>query len=630
MSRPAVAALPAAAFRPVDLGPLDVAIEPGHGGSFYARSPFALENYVGKTTLWLDRWAALRPDHIFLGERRRGCWETITYAETRRKARALALALLGRGLSAERPLVILSGNSIAYALLGLAALYAGIPYAPLSPAYSLASQDFARLHGIIDLLTPGLVFADDGALYAQALASLPSDIPRVVCTSPAPGTELFDDLLATKETPALDRAEAAVGPDTIAKFMFTSGSTAAPKAVITTQRMLCANQAMIAHVLRFLETEPPVLLDWLPWSHSFGGNQNFNLVLAHGGTLYIDDGRPTPDGIATTLDNLRDVSPTLHFNVPTGLEALLSHFASDRTLAANFFRHLRLTFFAGAPLARTTYDAWNDVALVTCGEQIVTMSGYGATESGPATTFWTPFIRAGGGVGLPLPGCEMKFAPHDEKLELRVRGPNVTPGYWRDAQATSQAFDHEGFFRLGDALRLAEPRKPQQGFVFDGRINEDFKLATGTWVSVGPLREALLAAFAPYAKDVVIAGEGAPFAVALVFPDFDACRGLGAGAAASPAGIIAHPTVRAKFQALLDDFAGGTGGSSRRIARLLLLATPPSTETGELTEKGGVNQKAVLAKRPADVSRLLSATPPAEVIAAANSAVSQQRHEFAE
>jgi feruloyl-CoA synthase len=630
MSRPAVAALPAAAFRPVDLGPLDVAIEPGPDNSFYASSPFELGNYEAKTTLWLDRWAARRPDHIFLGERRGGAWETITYAETRRKARALAQALLGLGLGAERPLVILSGNSIAHALLGLAALYAGIPYAPLSPAYSLASQDFARLRNIIDLLTPGLIFADYGALYAQALASLPPDMPRLVCTSPVPGAELFDDLLTTEAALALDRAEAAVAPGTIAKFMFTSGSTAAPKAVVTTQKMLCANQAMIAHVLRFLASEPPVLLDWLPWSHSFGGNQNFNLVLAHGGTLYIDDGRPTPEGMATTLVNLRDVSPTLHFNVPAGLEALLPHFVSNKMLAANFFRRLRLTFFAGAPLARATYDAWNDITLAVCGEKIVTMSGYGATESGPATTFWTPFIRADGGVGLPLPGSELKFVPHDEKLEVRVRGPNVTPGYWRDARATSKAFDDEGYFRLGDALRLAESLRPKSGFAFDGRINEDFKLATGTWVSAGPLREAFLAAFAPYAKEVVIAGEGAQFAAALVFPDFETCKGLAPGAAATTADIVAHPAVRARFQALLDDFAEATGGSSRRIARLLLLATPPSVETGELTEKGGINQKAVLAKRAAEVSRLLSITPPAEVIAAANSAVSQQRHEFAE
>lgn len=464
MSRPAVGAPPAAAFRPVDLGPLDVVIEPGHDGTFYARSSFDLGNYEARTTLWLDRWAALRPDHIFLAERRCGAWETITYAETRRKARALAQVLLGRGLSAERPLVILSGNSIAHALLGLAALYAGIPYAPLSPAYSLASQDFARLRGIIDLLTPGLVFAEDGAPYARALASLAPEMPQLVCTSPVPGAELFDDLLTTEAVPTLDRAHAAVGPETIAKFMFTSGSTAAPKAVVTTHRMLCANQAMIAHVLRFLESEPPVLVDWLPWSHSFGGNQNFDLVLAHGGTLYIDDGRPTPEGIATTLANLREISPTLHFNVPAGLAALLPHFAADRALAANFFHHLRLTFFAGAPLARATYDAWNDLAQAACGEKIVTMSGYGATKSGPATTFWTPSIRAEGGVGLPLPGCELKLVPHDEKFDVRVKGPNVTPGYWRDADATSQAFDDEGFFRLGDPPAPRRSLETETGF----------------------------------------------------------------------------------------------------------------------------------------------------------------------
>jgi feruloyl-CoA synthase len=621
MSRPALATSPTAAFRPVDLGPLDVAIEPGRDGNFYARSPFGLGNYEAKATLWLDRWAALRPDHIFLGERRGSAWETITYAEARRKARMLAQALLGRGLGAERPLAILSGNSITHALLGLAALYAGIPYAPLSPAYSLASQDFARLRNIVDLLTPGLVFADDGALYARALASLQPEMPRLVCTSPAPGAELLDALLTTKETSALDRTHMAVGSETIAKFMFTSGSTAAPKAVVTTHKMLCANQAMISHVLRFIESEPPVLVDWLPWSHSFGGNQNFNLVLAHGGTLYIDKGRPTPEGIATTLANLRDVSPTLHFNVPAGMEALLPHFANDKKLAANFFHHLRLTFFAGAPLSRATYDQWDDAALAACDANILTMSGYGATESGPATTFWTPHIRAEGGVGLPLPGSELKFVPHDEKLEVRVKGPNVTPGYWREAHATSQAFDDEGFFRLGDALRLAEPQRPKLGFAFDGRINEDFKLATGTWVSTGPLREAFLAAFAPYAKDAVIAGEGALFAAALVFPDFEACRRLGPGAEATASEMVAHPALRARFQTLLDDFAASTSGSSRRVARLLLLAAPPVAGADELTEKGGINQRAVLANRAAMVTRLLSATPAAEVITAANSGV---------
>ena len=594
-------------LRPVDLGPLDVVIAPSYGGQFYARSPFDLGAYEAKVTSWLDRWVTRSPDHIFLAERRGKAWQTLTYAEARRKARALAQALLARDLSAERPLVILSGNSIAHALLGLAALYAGIPYAPLSPAYALAAPDFARLKSIVALLTPGLVFAEDGVLFAPALAALPADIPRLV---------VLDDLLTTEATAALDRANAAVGPDTIAKFMFTSGSTAAPKAVITTHRMLCANQAMIAHVLCFLRHAPPVLVDWLPWSHSFGGNQNFNLVLAHGGTLYIDAGRPGPQGMAATLANLREVSPTLHFNVPAGIESLLPHLARDKKLATNFFRRLQLTFFAGAPMGRASYEAWNDMAVAACGEKIVTMSGYGATESGPATTFWTPFIRPEGGVGLPLPGSELKLVPQGEKREVRARGPNVTPGYWRDARATQQAFDDDGFFRLGDALRLADATAPRLGFCFDGRIGEDFKLATGTWVSTGPLRDAFLAAFAPFAQDVVIAGEGEAFAAALVFPNLEACQRLAAGPAALPAEIIAHRDVRAKFQALLDSFAGRTEAASRRIARLVLLAAPASAAAGELTDKGGLNRAAVLANRAAEAAGLFSATPSAQVITA--------------
>ncbi|QAY95473.1 feruloyl-CoA synthase [Methylovirgula ligni] len=613
--------MPASALpnqRPVDLGPLDIALTPGGDGVLYARSPIELGSYEDRVTLWLDRWAALRPDQIFLAEREAsGVWARITYAQARAKARRLASALLARGLSAEWPLVILSGNSIAHALLGLAALYAGIPYAPISPAYALAAPDFTRLKSIFGLLTPGLVFAEDGAAYAQALAVAPETATRLVASAPPLGAELLSDLLATPETAALDRIESDVGPRTIAKFMFTSGSTAAPKAVITTQRMLCANQAMIARALRFLASEPPVLLDWLPWSHSFGGNQNFNLVLAHGGTLYIDAGRPTPDGIAATLANLREISPTLHFNVPAGIEMLLPHLAREKKLATNFFRHLRLTFFAGAPIGRATYETWNEAAAAACGETILAMSGYGATESGPATTFWTPAIRAEGGVGLPLPGAELKLTPRGEKLEVRVKGPNVTPGYWRDPDATQQAFDDEGFFRLGDALRLADAAQPRQGFCFDGRVGEDFKLATGTWVSTGPLREACRAALAPFAQDVVLTGAGQPFAGAFVFPNFAACKSLGLDPAATPVEIVAHPKVRAKFQALLDTFASATGGSSRRIARLILLSEPASAAAGELTDKQALNAEAVLTNRADLLPGLFSATPPAQVIIAA-------------
>jgi feruloyl-CoA synthase len=605
-------------LRPVDLGPLDIVVAPGADGAIHARSPFALGPYDAKVTAWLDLWAARTPQRIFLAERDAGNnWRGLTYAEARAQVRALAQALIERNLGPERPLIILSGNSIAHALLGLAALYAGIPYAPISPAYSLASRDFARLKRIIALLTPGLVYAEDGALYSAAIAAaVPESVEILTCGSEPLGRSASDlgELLSTRETPALEAAQRAVGPETIAKFMFTSGSVAEPKAVITTQRMLCANQAMIAHVLRFLQDEPPVLVDWLPWHHSFGGNQNFGLVLRHGGTLYIDAGRPTPDGIEATLANLREIAPTLYFNVPQGFEVLLPHLARDKALAKNFFSRLTLNFFAGASLPRHCRESLAEIAAETCGERILMMSGYGATETSPAALFSTP-LRASG--ALPLPGSELKLVPHGEKREARIKGPHVTSGYWRNEALTQRAFDRDGYYRLGDALAFADEDQPRQGLCFAGRIDEDFKLATAAWVSVGPLRENLIAAFTPFVKDAAIAGPGEAYLAALVFADLDACRALaGLGARVQPDAILRHPAVLAKFAALLAAFAGSAQGTSTRIVRLALVGGAPSADAGELTEKGSLNQSAVLANRAALVADLYAGRSTAAPIVA--------------
>jgi feruloyl-CoA synthase len=581
-----------APLRKIDLRQLEMAIAPGPDGALYARSPLQLEAYDTQVTAWLDHWAAHAPQRVFLAERdTRGNWQGLTYAEARARARALAAALLGRGLCPERPLVILSGNSIAHALVALAALYVGIPYAPISPAYALASADFGALRRIVELLTPGLVFVEDGRRFAGALAAaLPESVEIIAAESPRGRSTDLGALFATPETPALDAAHANVSPDTIAKFLFTSGSTASPKAVITTQRMLCANQTMIASSLRFLADAPPVLVDWLPWHHSFGGNQNFNLVLRHGGTLYIDAGRPTE--IAVTLVNLREISPTLYFNVPRGFEALLPHLARDKMLARNFFRHLQLNFCAGASVTSRCVESLAEIAAETCGERIPLMSGYGATETSPAVAF------ANEDSGLvPLPGSELKLVPDGERYEARIKGPHVTPGYWRSYDFTCRAFDTEGFYRLGDALRISETRALR----FDGRIEEDFKLATGAWVCVGSLREEFLEAFAPYVKDLAIAGAGETDLAALVFADVPACRALARlGAGALPAEVLVHPAVLEKFEALLNAFAAPR--SSRRIARIALLHEPP--QTGELTDKGGVNQRAVLTHRAALVRDL--------------------------
>ncbi|MHB8884150.1 MAG: feruloyl-CoA synthase [Methylovirgula sp.] len=606
-----------APLREVDLGPLDMEIDRHADGTIRARSFFRLGVYEESVTVRLDHWAGSAPDRIFLAERDGGDgWRHLTFAEARAGARALGQALLERGLDAQHPLVILSGNSIAHALLGLAALYVGIPYAPVSPAYSLVSRDFAKLKQIVALLTPGLVFAEDARFGAAIAACVPEDVEILVCEALSTGCKAteFSSLLATQPTQAVDAAHGKIGGDTIAKILFTSGSMAAPKGVVTNHRMLCANQAMIAHALPFLCAEPPVLVDWLPWHHSFGGNHNFGMALHHGGTLYIDQGRPTETGIAATVRALRDISPTIYFNVPKGFDALLPYLAKEPALARTFFRRLQLNFFAGASLPHRTLVVLDEIAAASCGERIGMISGFGATETAPSVLFQTnlterPIDMARPPVGLPLPGNELKLVPLGDKYEARVKGPNVMPGYWRDAELTRQAFDDEGFYRLGDALSFVAESEPGRGFVFEGRISEDFKLSNGTTVNVGPLRGRLFAAGAPYLHDVVIAGESRDAIRVLIFPDLDACRHLAGDLAASaPAReILAHPVIREKFHAILADVSAGAGGASERVMRAALLAEPASIDCGEITDKGTLNQRAVLASR-SHVVALLYAT----------------------
>jgi len=612
-----MAPTPSPPTRDVQLGHLDVSLEHRDGGIIYARSPIPLAPYDRCVTDRLEHWAHIAPDRIFLAERdkqdsKQRSWRSLSYAQTRAKVRALGQALLERRLSAERPIVILSGNSIDHALLALAALYVGIPFAPISPAYALISSDFAKLRHIISLLTPGLVFADNGSLYAKAFAAcVADDVEIVVSDAPPPGRAVtdFTTLFSTGISHAVDTAHAAIEPETIAKFLFTSGSTALPKGVINTQRMMCSNQAMIEYFMPFLREEPPVLVDWLPWNHTFGGNHNFGIVLRHGGTLYIDEGKPVPGGIEATVGMLREIAPTVYYNVPKGFETLLPYLYADKALAQNFFSRLRLNFFAGASLPQHVWDALDEVAVATCGERIYMLSGLGATETAPSALFCTKETSRSGGVGLPLPGNELKLVPNGEKLEARVKGPNVTPGYWRQNELTQKAFDEEGFYCLGDALRFADAQSPKLGFFFDGRVTEDFKLATGTWVSVGPLRARFIQAFAPLVKDIVITGHNEEEVGALVFPDLDACRELARDltAAANAADILADADVRAEFRQRLRDFALHATGSSNRVTRLLLLAEAPSIDAGEITDKGSINQRAVLKERANLVAELYGA-----------------------
>jgi feruloyl-CoA synthase len=586
-------------------------------GTLYLGSPHHLDPYADKLTDRLVHWAAATPDRVFMAERDGAGWRAVTYAQTLGRVRRIGEALLQKGLSAERPIVILSGNDLEHALLGLAANYVGIPYAPISPAYSLISSDFGKLRHIVDLLTPGLVFACDGAQFARAFdAVVPPDAEVVVTRNILPRASLLSDLLALP-TAAVDAAHAGVTPNTIAKFLFTSGSTGVPKGVINTQRMWCANQQMLRSALRYFQDEPPVIVDWAPWHHTAGGNHDVGLVLYNGGTMHIDAGRPLPGAIEETVRNLKDVAPTWYFNVPKGYEALLPFFRADAALRENFFSRLKVLWFAGAGLAQHVFDEWKDLAQQTCGEDILFLTGLGSTETAPYAfgRMWDAENSAN--IGLPPPGLEVKLVPLDGKYEARLRGPNIAPGYWREPKLTAEAFDDEGFYKLGDALKFDDPAKPQKGLLFDGRIAEDFKLATGTWVSVGPLRAAFIAHCAPIVKDVVIAGADRDFISALIFPDFDACRRLAPDLPkdASAADIVADESVRREFGLLLDRLAKAATGSSNRVVRAILLDTPPSLDVGEATDKGSINQRMVLRHRAALVQELYALASSPRVIA---------------
>jgi feruloyl-CoA synthase len=605
----------AAPVRPVRLGPRDVVVQRRPDGTIHLKSPHALARYPAKLTERLEYWAATAPGRVYLAQRdATGGWRKLTYAETLEKVRRIGAALLQRGLSPERPIAILSGNDIEHALIGLAAMYVGVPYAPVSPAYSLISDDFGKLRSIVELLTPGLVFTADGEAYRRAIeAVVPPDVEVVVGRNPLPcrPTTPLQTLLTPAATADADAAHARVRPDTIVKFLFTSGSTGTPKAVINTQRMWCANQAMILSQLAFFEDDPPVIVDWSPWHHTAGGNHNFGFVLYNGGTLYIDEGKPVPGLIETTVKNLREVATNWYFTVPKGYEALLPYLRADAQLRNTFFRRLKVLWFAGAALSQSVFDQMQELALATCGERILFLTGLGSTESAPMAIARMWQSKDSTNMGVPVPGVELKLVPCDGKLEARLRGPNIMPGYWRQRELTAAAFDADGYYKLGDALKFQDPEDPGEGLLFDGRIAEDFKLATGTWVNVGPLRARLLAQLEPYARDVVIAGADCNEVGALIFPHLDACRRL---AAADADDVTADARVLDELRARLTAFASGSTGSSNRICRAILLSEPPLLDAGEITDKGSINQRAVLSRRADLVAELYAPEPSARVI----------------
>jgi len=614
----AVPASSDAPLRPISFGDPAVMVYRRDDGTIYLRPKIALGEYPLRLTDRLHHWAKTEPSRIFMAERAAGAlWRQISYAQLLASSRHIASGLLARGLSADKPIVILSGNSIDHALLAFGALYAGIPFCPVSPAYSLISKDYGKLGFAMKLLTPGLVFADDATKFAEALsANVPDETEILASQGDVPGRKMtmLSDLLATPEHPGLDAAHDAIGPDTIAKFLLTSGSTGNPKAVINTQRMICANQVMLRETLAFLKDEAPVIVDWLPWNHTFGGNHNIGLTLYNGGSMYLDAGKPMPGGIEETVRNLREISPTVYFNVPKGYESLLPYLRDDKALRAKFFHRLHAMFFSGAALSPYVWNSLDELAVQETGFRVPVLTGLGATETAPFFMSVKPATSRSGHVGLPVSGNEAKLVPDNGKLEVRAKGPNVTPGYWRQPELSAAAFDDEGFYKLGDAIKPVDPDDFSAGFDFDGRIAEDFKLASGTWVSVGPLRARFIAACAPLVRDVVIAGINRDEVSALVILDLDGCRLVNPGLPADLVAAASDSLIREAFRERLTKFLATSTGSSTRIARAVLIDTPLSIDRGEVTDKGSVNQRAVLDHRSRLIEELYSPTPAAHVI----------------
>ncbi len=575
--------------------PPEVRVEHRGDGAIILRSPLELGEHARAVGEWLVRWADKAPDRVFLAERKGEGWRKISYREALQLVRRVGQGLLDRGLDASKPVLILSDNSVDHALLALGAMHVGVPVAPVSPAYSLMSRDFAKLKAIFELLRPGLVWTADPLKFAPALAA--------VGASPTPIAEL----LAKETGSRVDEAFARIGPDTVAKILFTSGSTGIPKGVINTQRMLTVNQEQYALVWPFLGDRPQVLVDWLPWNHTFGGNNNFGMMLRNGGTLHIDAGKPAPGLIETSARNLKEIPPTIYFNVPRGFDLLLPFLEKDAELRRNFFRKLDLMVYAGAALPQNLWERMQELAVTERGARLPLISAWGSTETAPMATGVHYAVDRAGIIGLPVPGCELKLVPAAGKLEVRVKGPNVTPGYYGRDDLTKAAFDEEGYYRIGDALKFADPDKPELGLAFDGRIAEDFKLSTGTWVHVGATRLKLIAAGDPLIQDAVITGHERSEVGALVFLNAAAVKAKG----------LDESGVRKHLCAALGKVAAESGGgSSTHPVRVLVTSELPSIDANEITDKGYINQRAVLERRAVLVETLHADPPAAEVIVA--------------
>jgi feruloyl-CoA synthase len=589
-------------FRHANVGGcLDATVDRRADGSVVLRSTEALRWYPPRLSDCLERYAQEAPERVFAAQRAGdGEWRELSYARMLDRARSIGQALVDLGLSADRPIAILSDNDLEHLSIMMGAMWAGVPTISISTAYSLVSVDHGKLRHIASITTPGAVYAS-GERFGDAIRAAFADDVTVILGDGALGDRpvlRFDELAATTPAAGVDAAHDATGPDTIVKFLFTSGSTRMPKGVVNTNEMLCANQQMIRQCLAFLADEPPVLVDWLPWSHTFGGNHNVGIALYNGGTLYIDEGKPTPALVGKTLRNLREVSPTVYFNVPKGYEEIALAMDHDDALRESLFRRVEVFMYAGAGLSQAVWDKFDAHGVRTAGERVRMITSFGMTETAPACLFKVDTEARSGYIGLPVPGVEVKLVALGDKSEVRFRGPNVMPGYWRDPQQTAQAFDEEGYYRTGDAVKWVDPADHRKGLMFDGRIAEDFKLATGTFVSVGPLRARVIAMGEPCVQDVVVAGADRNEVALMIFPREDQVRRLAGLEPSAPLPLVLHAApVRDFFQELADRLWREGTGSANRPARMHVLAEPPSIDKGEVTDKGSINQRAVLACR---------------------------------
>ncbi len=592
--------------RTTQFRPHSVSREDRADGTMLLRSNYDLGPAVTKTGEWLHKWADQTPDQVFLAERSGAGWREESYAATLQKVRAIAQSLLARGMGPDTPILIMSGNGVDHGLLSLAAQYVGVPTAPVAEQYSLIHGAHGRLQHAIELIHPKMAYVIDADQYGEALKLDAMNGIEIVASRPGANTSVtvFDDLLKGDGATDVESAYAKVTPDAVAKILMTSGSTSAPKGVMTTQRMMCVNQTQLADSLPFLRERPPRVVDWLPWNHVFGGSHNFNMMLANGGSFYIDDGKPVKGLFDRTLENLSMKTGTLVFNVPLGFSMLLEALKKDQGLKRRFFEELDLIFYAGASLPQDVWQGFEQMAMDVKGEIPLMTSSWGLTETAPATMMQQEPTERSGVVGVPLTGVTIKLIPDDDmRCEVRVKGPNVMPGYFEAEDKTADTFDDEGFFITGDAMVFVDKEDMNKGMRFDGRISEDFKLLTGTWVRAAGLRIDMLAALAPLASDLVVTGQDRNEIGVMIFPNRDALAQAGYSDEEDDGALVCQQLL-AELHHRLNERAGRVSGSSTRVARAIVLAEPPSLTDAEITAKGNLNFRKVLLRREALLKRL--------------------------